>query len=184
METYLKIVETHPLKTKMIVGGFLNAFSDILAQSLMGRKRIDTTSTKHQAILGLLFRAPVMHFWFKGLDKVFVNMDPKSVKTVILKVLCEQLIVAPIFCALNVILTGIMENKPADEIKRILRENFLMMWKNNIKVWSLVGAFQYRFVPEYLRVFVGNLVSIFWNAYIISVSRGQVTSSKNIILTE
>jgi len=41
----------------------------------------------------------------------------------------------------------------------------------NYKVWPLVNILSFKYVPANLRVLFGNIIGIFWTAYVIKLTK-------------
>eukprot|EP00922_Rhytidocystis_sp_ex-Travisia-forbesii_P050145 GHVS01074589.1.p1 GENE.GHVS01074589.1~~GHVS01074589.1.p1 ORF type:complete len:321 (-),score=54.53 GHVS01074589.1:435-1397(-) len=129
------------------------------------------SSCARQALIGFIMRAPLAHTWFGFVELLFKKWDSTKPSTVAVKVALDQALYGPLVTLLNFIVVGIAEGRSISSICRtdLRAEKFFRVIKKNAFVWTIVGMYQYRYVPNHLRVVVANIVSLFWMAYIISV---------------
>nr|AND95632.1 Peroxisomal membrane protein MPV17 [Chromera velia] len=186
VDLYLHLLSTFPLSTKCTTAGLLGAVSVFLAQYLQqrdverkgGKIVFRTEPAVKQFALGFAVRAPIVHFWFNFMEWVFKGWDSKSFRTVLMKIAVEQALFQPFFAALNMILAARVEGCSMEDIQGRLKASFGRVLKTAVRLWAVVGLVQYRFVPIKLRVFVANLVALFWNAYLILQADKKNTSKR------
>lgn len=189
-ESYLQSLDSNPIRTKALTSGALSALSDILAQILQNRLgksgdaelKIRIRNSVFQALVGIFYRAPVIHFWFEALDRIiFRSWTNSGWSTVLAKIFVNQTCFTPVFVSVYLMIYAkFMQN-------RSIREAFKsdLRWKGklggilraNWKIWPIVGLISFRFVPPKLRVLFGNVVAIFWTIYIILIS-GNASSKE------
>ncbi|CEM18202.1 unnamed protein product [Vitrella brassicaformis CCMP3155] len=188
-DLYLSLLSDYPLRTKSLTCGVLSAVSDLLSQYLIQTKHhvpvekmvFTRKSAQRQFVIGLIVRGPVLHYWFGWVERLFQKWPPQGSKTVLTKVVFDQLVFAPFFLALNFVVVGLAEGRSPQAIARELQSRLFDVWKKNVCLWPIVGLIQYRYVPPKLRVFVGNLVSVFWTAYLLSRISPGVVHPKQVI---
>jgi len=119
--------------------------------------------------VGLILRGPLVHWFHTFLDKVvFRRANQKSKIVVIAKVLLDQLIFAPVFISLYFYLSGIMSEKKISDISKSIRKDLWGIMKGNWGVWVPTNVIGYGLIPLNLRVLWGNVINIFWTAYLIT----------------
>ena len=78
------------------VSGGLYGLGDICQQKLTGNGANDWTRTLRMTALGILM-GPVNHYWYFALDVV---LPGRAGRTVLKKVLADQLVMAPVCCVI------------------------------------------------------------------------------------
>lgn len=97
---YLRALDTRPLVTKALTSGSIMFASDVLSQGIEqvqrdGRVDIGQFSLYRSAtrgLMGMVVFGPSMHYWYRGLDRVF--------RSAVGKVVADQTVYAP--CAIAV----------------------------------------------------------------------------------
>ena len=125
--------------------------------------------------IGIFIRGPILHYFHTFLDKVvFRGANQQSIPVIIAKVILDQALFAPAFTALYFYVQALMHDRSLKHTTRKLQDELLPIMKSNWSVWIPANVVGYAFVPLRLRVLWGNIVSIFWTAYLIS----QVSTSR------
>ena len=94
-----------------------------------------------------------------------------SMPVVLGKVALDQLTFSPVFNLLYFYLIGLMEGRSLQYIHDKISREFVMVMMMNYKVWPLVNVLNFKYVPPQLRVLFGNIVGIFWTAYVIKLTK-------------
>lgn len=98
-------------RTNTLTCGLLLAVGDLIQQKIeksMERKsKFDTTRTARMFTIGLA-QGPAHHYWYTKLDKY---LPKKDLRTVLLKILADQLIAAPFFASTFIVGMGILQDK-------------------------------------------------------------------------
>ncbi|EGG21327.1 pmp22 family protein [Cavenderia fasciculata] len=170
---YIRALDRFPLIVKSLTTGTLMGTGDVMAQSIeyyrYGEKtkkksfEWDIGRTMTMSGVGLCFSGPVLHFWYRKLDRVFKG-EGKIV--VAKKLACDQLLFAP--CVISVFM-GIMDtlnhkspNSILPRIKRDLPPALLVNWS----LWPLAQTVTFSVIPPHLRVLFVSIVSVFWNIFL------------------
>jgi peroxisomal membrane protein 2 len=174
---YLRKLRTDPLVTKAITASILSGVSTLVARAFQGNgSELKSSEIIHQMTIGLAVRAPLVHFFHMLLDKkIFRSYRQTSVPVVIGKVVLDQFVFAPAMTALYYYIVGLMNDEGCQATSKKLKRQLLAVLKKAWLLWIPVNLISYGFVPLELRVLFGNIVSIFWTAYLIST----VSSKKN-----
>ncbi|CAN0107110.1 unnamed protein product, partial [Ectocarpus sp. 13 AM-2016] len=135
-------------------------------------------------VLGALWIAPIVHYWFDGLEAVFKDKKAvpgasapsfsmrifKALKMVVL----DQAIGAPLvnagfmflftFATALVSGTGGIESgkKASTMVKNGIWGTMLVCWR----LWPMANMINFLFVPVKLRVLFMNFVGLGWNIYL------------------
>jgi len=178
-DDYLEQLDKNPLVTKSLTAAFTSVISDVLTQYLTGTplSTLNYTSIRNQLLIGLIFRGPVVHYWFIVLEEIFARLGygskkaSNSMPVVLGKVALDQLTFSPVFNLLYFYLIGLMEGRSLQYIHDKISREFVMVMMMNYKVWPLVNVLNFKYVPPQLRVLFGNIVGIFWTAYVIKLTK-------------
>jgi hypothetical protein len=159
---YLWALEQYPIPVKSATAAVLSAIADIAAQKLRGENNFRLNSVIFQAIVAGGYRAPILHFWIAGVEKLCGKYAP-----VWIKVALDQIVFAPALIFGYLAIVARFNGKSWKEFKEDLKKTFRKIMINNYKVWPIVSLFNFKFVPVHLRVLVSNIVGFFWTIYLI-----------------
>mmetsp|Transcript_10146 Transcript_10146/g.14654 ORF Transcript_10146/g.14654 Transcript_10146/m.14654 type:complete len:202 (-) Transcript_10146:190-795(-) len=165
---YLGKLDSSPLLTKSISAAVLSIVSSLVGKSI-AKEKIKPKSIVDEFCVGLILRGPLVHWFHTFLDKVvFRRANQKNKIVVIAKVILDQLIFAPIFISLYFYLSGIMSEKKISDISKSIKKDLWRILKGNWGVWVPANVIGYGLIPLNLRVLWGNIINIFWTAYLIT----------------
>ncbi|ERN17445.1 hypothetical protein AMTR_s00037p00236480 [Amborella trichopoda] len=136
---YLLQLHHHPLGTKAITAGALAGCSDAVAQKLSGIPRIQLRRFLLKVLFGFAYGGPFGHFMHKLMDIIFKGK--KDSKTVVKKVLLEQLTASPCNHLAFLIYYGwIVEGRPWHQVKDKVKKDYpsvqLTAWMKTIGIGS------------------------------------------------
>jgi len=184
---YLALLDKFPIRTKSITSGVVTALGDMLSQYIEHSVLIKTTGGFKLfsmnwprlwsfTVVGTFFVGPFVHYIYELLWAIgrFLESNYKFNKNAskLIQVLFDQTVGVALFFPTYFY---IFEGVEAIVCKRIpswhgvtekLREELYGVILMNYRLWPLVNYLNFTFTPENLRVFVSNLVSVFWNAYL------------------
>jgi protein Mpv17 len=132
------------------------------------------------AAVGLLYSGPVNHLWFSALEKLV--RIPQQGTSVVLKLLVDQVMFAPVAIAGYMTVRGIFEGKSKVEIRNQLQEKVAVATKAAWQFWPVVNLISLSLVPVMYRVLMGNVCGIFWNAKLSFIS--SQTSETTVYTSE
>ncbi|EEY61184.1 uncharacterized protein PITG_01436 [Phytophthora infestans T30-4] len=173
-DTYASLLETHPLKTKIVTGGAIAGLGDVGCQLVLegedGDAKLDVKRTVIFTFLGGLLISPVLHVWYGFLGS---RLPGVSTSAVAKRLALDQLGFAPTF--LPIILSSVLTLEGhAEDIPDKLRADWWPLMKANWVVWVPAQILNFRFVPGSMQVIFSNVVGLLWNSYLSYVSHSQV----------
>ncbi|EGG14870.1 pmp22 family protein [Cavenderia fasciculata] len=169
---YMKRLKSNPIQTKALTSATLSLASNVIAQGLIERRKIDWSRVIKFTIWGSI-SSPLVHFWHIILDRLFRNV--KSQYAAWGKLIVDQLIFAPFINICFYVALALLDRKP----NSILIKLYLDLWPTLLaswKVWPIAQFINFSFVPAQLRVLFGNFVGFMWSIYLTIL-----TSKKNRI---
>ena len=123
-------------------------------------------------------QAPVLHYWFRFLDKRIVgNRGIQPLK----KVLVDQSMMPTFINATIIVWLELMQRQKWPAIKNKIQNNLPSILWNQYKIWPAVQLVNFYVVPIQYRVIVVAVVAFFWNIYLAnalqSSKSGETLSS-------
>eukprot|EP01133_Synstelium_polycarpum_P010597 gene10597-12331_t len=173
---YMKRLKYSPISTKALTSATLSFTSNIIAQGVIERRKIDWPRVIKFTIWGLL-SSPLVHYWHIILDRMFRNI--KDQYQVWGKLIADQLIFAPFINIAFYTVLALLDRKPGSILIKLYFD-LMPTLKASWKVWPLAQFINFSFVPSHLRVLFGNLVGFLWSIYLTVLSQ----SRKNALLAQ
>ena len=110
-----------------------------------------------------LAQGPVLHTWFKFLDRKFVG---KSLLEPLKKVVVDQSLMAPSLNTSLLVLLEVMQRKKWSDIEEKLKCSLPSILVTQYKLWPAVQLINFYLVPLHRRLLVVVIVAFFWNIYL------------------
>jgi len=182
-KSYMLALDKNPAITKSITAGIINGIGDILSQFIESRlAKISFASNLNWArvfsfiLVGWFYVGPFVHYWYEILWKISRWQEKKyaSSKTVktLTSVFVDQTVGVAIFFPIYFYayeaieaLVGFRVPLWATATQKIQKELFEVLIVQ-YQVWPITNYINFSMVPENLRVLFGNIVCVFWNAYL------------------
>ena len=167
---YLGMLERSPLRTKMATGTLIASLGDLIRQSENKGVPFDVKSFVIFSLWGGAVFTPIAHFWYGLIGRVV----PESLGALrfVAMMAMDQTLFPPAVTSLTffslTLLLGGTPDKGVDKVKRELWPTLLTNWK----VWPLVQAFNFKFVPPQLQVLTVNITAVWWN-YVLSKTQAS-----------
>lgn len=165
---YSRRVETDPVKTKALTSFFGFMLGDIMAQKIEGRP-FNPLRCLRLGGYGLTIDGPIGHMWYKLLDRFVYPNDPQCTAAVLAKTAADQIIWAPVMTCVYFAFLRAMEGHP-ELIASTIQAKLVQTVVANYVLWPAAHFINFRFVPSQHRILYNNVVAIFWNAFLSTLS--------------
>ncbi|XP_030822695.1 mpv17-like protein 2 [Camarhynchus parvulus] len=157
------------LLTNTVSCGGLLAAGDWLHQEWHRRKhpqsQLQLGRTGRMFVVGCSL-GPLMHYWYLWLDWALPARGVRCLRTVLQKVLIDQLVASPTMGAWYFMAIGTLEGQSLQESWDELKEKFWEMYKADWSVWPAAQILNFLFVPPPFRVAYVNVVTLGWDTYL------------------
>lgn len=168
-QTYLKQLQSNPLRTKMLTSGSLAALQEVLASWIAHDRSKNghylTPRVPKMAIYGAFVSAPLGHILIAILQRTFKNRTFLRAK--VLQIIVSNLIVSPIqnsvYLAAMAVIAGA---RTFHQVRATVRAGFLPVMKVSWVTSPLALAFAQQFLPEQTWVPFFNVVAFVIGTYI------------------
>lgn len=165
--------------TNTLTCGVLMGMGDALQQTIekAQKKKVgyDWKRMAHMGAVGILM-GPVVHLWYSRLDKVLPGNERR---TVVKKVLADQLVASPAFLVLFFFGLGSLEGKVMKDSLQEFKQKFPVMYLVECLLWPPAQAINFYLLPPHLRVFYVNMLILLWDCFLSYMKyRDQPMSSK------
>ncbi|OMH85322.1 Protein SYM1 [Zancudomyces culisetae] len=137
--------------------------------------KVDPKQTFRFFLYGLVF-APVAYRWYSFLDKRFpfkalLNSQKSKYNrdffgTIGKRVLCDQVVFAPVAVSAFIVVMGTMEGKTKEQIKESHRLRYKKTLIANYYLWPAVQAINLSVIPLIYRVPFGAVFGVVWNSFL------------------
>lgn len=182
-QSYSNALEKRPLMTKSITTGIIQGIGDVLSQLIESKNAGIIFATNFSLrrvvsfmVAGWFFVGPFVHHWYEFLWKIGKWQEQKygtsKTKQTLTQVLVDQTIGVAMFFPLYFYIYELSEaivglRKPLwlTATKKIQKE-MMQVLVTQYEVWPLFTYVNFAFVPQNLRVLFGDIVAVFWNAYL------------------
>ncbi|GAM25355.1 hypothetical protein SAMD00019534_085300 [Acytostelium subglobosum LB1] len=167
---YMRKLKNNPVPTKALTSASIAFFSNLIAQRVVERRRVDWSRVIKFAIWGLV-SSPISHYWYIVLDRLFRNIKDKY--QVYGKIIVDQLIYAPFINILFYVVTSLLDRKPNAIILK-LYFSLLPTLKENWKIWPIAQIINFTYTPPHLRAMFTFFIEFIWFIMLSVVSKKKV----------
>lgn len=161
---YNESLDKHPLTAKActsLVGWFLG---DLLAQLFIVKApSLDYARLATLTVFGFIYHGPSGHYFYNWLDSKIEGTD---FKTVVTKVLVDQVFWCPIFMSIFFTYLGLVNGDSFSTIGNKIKSDLLTACKGSWKVWPFVHALNFKFISTKHRLAFINGVQIAFNMFL------------------
>ena len=183
---YEAAADSNSLATDMVTAGTINVMSDSIAQATEGTNPFASRATPTTG--GPDFRriarfgsfgsvdGALSHLWFFALDAVVG--EEGTITETILKVVADQLVYTPIFCAWFLAAFVLLEGRDVRSIPSVLRADWFELYRGNAGFFLPLTGLIYGFVPRDERVLAFGLGSLVYT-WILSLWNSARDEARN-----
>ena len=180
-ESYVRILETHPIVAKSVTAGIIFGLSDTTAQILESSRKaekkgkLDKKRLLASVLVGLLYFGPAAHKWYEWIFKL---LPATTVLSTCYKAALGQLIFGPcftcVFFAVGLLQSG--EFTIQRWFKKIQKDLF-GVWTAGLGYWPIADFISYAWVPVmWIPLFI-NFCSFIWTIYLSLVTNAQAQAN-------
>jgi protein Mpv17 len=175
---YSQLLEQRPLLTKSITSGVISLAADVVCQYSFPKKNeqnelnttINISRTVRFTILGVVYTAPALHYWYGFLGRIIVGNNYYSTVN---RVLLDQLLFAPLFLSGFFSFALALEGSYQNIIPK-LKADLVSTIFANFSVWIPAQLINFGFVHPSFQVLFANIVGFFWNIYLSKSTNKKV----------
>lgn len=152
------------LVTNVTVSGILSCCGDLMQQRyemIQDDRRWDRSRTMRMTASGIAIGF-VCHYWYLFLDKRFPG---NNIRTVMKKVVIDQLICSPMYITVFFATTCYMEGKNFIQFKDEMIQKAWRLFLADCIVWPPAQILNFYFLPPRFRVLYDNLISLGCDIY-------------------
>ncbi|XP_006034679.1 peroxisomal membrane protein 2 [Alligator sinensis] len=158
-----------------ICSAVLSALGSLLSQVIErsqkepeSPKSLDLSRPLRFAIYSFLFTGPLSHYFYLYLEQLIPSTVPFAM---IKRLLLDRLIIAPAFLLLFFFVMNLLEGKDFSTFAKKIKNGYWTALKMNWKVWTPFQFINVNYVPMQFRVLFGNLIALFWFAYLATIRK-------------
>ena len=165
---YASALDRFPFRTQMATSAVIWFAGDVVAQRIAqspGRHaspfRLDVTRSLHHAWFGGLVEGTAGHVWYQQLDRWANRWFVRgSLRFIAAKVAMDGLVFGPVHTGGYMGVMSMIEGATVEEAVDTVREKFRDAYLVELLGWSVVQAFNFRFVPVAYHLLVVNCVTV------------------------
>ncbi|XP_035122834.1 mpv17-like protein isoform X1 [Callithrix jacchus] len=150
----------HPWPTNVLLYAALFSSGDALQQRLRGAQN-DWRQTRRVATVVVTFHANFNYVWLSLLERALPGRAPRIV---LAKVLCDQVVAAPI--AVSAFYAGMSILQGKDDIFLDLKQKFWNTYMSGLLYWPFVQLTNFSLVPVQWRTAYSGLCSFLWAIFL------------------
>ncbi|XP_005092850.1 mpv17-like protein 2 [Aplysia californica] len=145
----------------------LSVSGDILQQRYQLMKHnsdkssLNVKRTGQMAVCGFL-AGPVAHYWYILLDRW---LPGRCARTIVKKVILDQLVCSPIFIGLYLVSIGILDDKKWELLKEEFATKGVWLFLGDCLIWIPAQICNFAILPTRFRVLFDNMVSLFADVF-------------------
>lgn len=165
LRRYQRLLKERPVLTKACTSACTAALGNLLSQYIVpsGSNRINWRSVLAFAMTGFLFVGPVMHHFYRFLEKA---VPSNSSRVTMKRLLIDRFLYTPLFLIIYLYCVSVFESRSFDLDHQKILGVYKIAVKMNWKALTIVQYINIKYVPQEYRVLVGNVISLAWNCFI------------------
>ncbi|KAJ8901571.1 hypothetical protein NDN08_003779 [Rhodosorus marinus] len=172
--TYISVLHSHPLRTKVLTATVLYSLSDCIAQAIEGAEMLSYKRTIRFSLFGGPFWTPFLHFWYNFIEEV---IPQKGFKSIAVAVFVDQGFSTPLYVVVYFTADSLMKFQGLRSTTARIRSGFRKVVLTTWAFWVPAQLINFGLVPLHLRILAVNLMAIIWNV-IFSMITNSVQPTK------
>jgi len=157
------------LLANTLSSGGLMAVGDFLEQKREGGQ-FNASRNVRMLTVGLL-AGPPHHYFYTILDKF---LPGRSGRTIMKKVLLDQIIAAPFFALLFIYGADLLEGRSLSHCWAEFKDKFPQIYLFDWIIWPPTQFINFRYVPEQYRVLYVNGITVIWDIFLSYIKHREV----------
>ncbi|XP_069726465.1 bMERB domain-containing protein 1 isoform X2 [Phaenicophaeus curvirostris] len=137
----------------------------------------DWAQTRRVALVALAFHGNFSYVWLRALERALPGRRPPAV---LAKVLCDQLLGAPV--AVLAFYTGMSILQKKEDIFSDCRQKFWNTYKTGLMYWPFVQLSNFILVPVYLRTAYTGLCGFVWASFLCFSQQSGDGTAKSVFM--
>lgn len=149
------------------------AIGDVIAQNTEGKSvhEIDRMRILRSLVAGLVGHGPLSHLWYNISESCFTDvLHWTEWWSFLPKILVDQAVWGPIWNNTYILLLGMMQLRPVQDVTREMKETTLPLLVSGLKLWPLAHCVTYGLLPVENRLLWVDLVEILWVSILASTA--------------
>ncbi|XP_064625140.1 mpv17-like protein 2 [Lineus longissimus] len=153
--------------------GFSNA-GDLIVQGMQihedkkSQKKLHSNKWVDWERTGNVFKVGALlgvfqHYWYVLLD---TKLPGTAGKTMLKKIIADQLVASPVSSAIFVIGISLMEHETCQEAMKGFKEKFPVIYLTDWSFWPVVQGINFRYVQDRYRVMYVNAATLVWTVFL------------------
>lgn len=171
--SYNQILHIAPVATKAATSASVYAIGDVIAQNTEGKSvhEIDRMRILRSLVAGLVGHGPLSHLWYNISESCFTDvLHWTEWWSFLPKILVDQAVWGPIWNNTYILLLGMMQLRPVQDVTREMKETTLPLLVSGLKLWPLAHCVTYGLLPVENRLLWVDLVEILWVSILASTA--------------
>lgn len=143
-EAYNSLLQQYPLLIKAITTALLSAVGNLICQFFVeGKSELDWRRFNTFTVLGFVWVAPCLHFWFGALNKIVTS--PGNVGA-LMRMALDQLGFAPLFISSMIAILAGLDGKSLDQCISVVKRDLPDAIRANWALWVPAQFINFRSV--------------------------------------
>jgi len=165
---YVSLLVRYPGRSHAANTCILMSAGDVISQVVLERrpfKDYDLLRTARFALVGAVLFGPSMHVWYSALDRWTLALRGTTVATrAVTMMLADQVLFMPAYIWVYIVVMSALGHDDVDRIRGKVSRDFRPCLTASYGLWPAVQLFNFYMVPLRHRIFLINVVALFWNS--------------------
>jgi protein Mpv17 len=144
-----------------------------IGSQMFATKEYEPSRGIRSAVIGAIWSIPAYH-WFMWLGRNFQYAS--WIRRIGTKILIQQSLFVPVVNTYFFGMQSLLAGSSLDDAKERVRNAVPISWKNSWKLWPMVTAISFTYVPPQYRSVFGSLFATVWQTYLSWVDQRAETT--------